>query len=125
MTLIKAIQAFDACRSNELSLEQKIGWVSELDRKINAEYLEIRGSDRFDGYSCGESLNEELKAPEEFSEIYTLYLNMKLDYMNGEISRYNNSALLFNRLYKELGDAFNRKTKVIKNTKIKVGDFNV
>lgn len=125
MTLIKAIEVFDACRSNELSLEQKIGWVSELDRKINAEYLEIRGFDKFEGYSCQESLNAELKAPEEFSEIYTLYLNMKLDYMNGEISRYNNSALLFNRLYKELGDALNREMKVIKNIKIKVGDLNV
>lgn len=125
MTLINAIQSFDACRSNELTLEQKVGWVSELDMKISAEYLEIRGHEKFEGYSCQESLNTELKAPEEFSEIYTLYLNMKLDYMNGEISRYNNSALLFNRIYRELGDALNRKTMVSKNTKIKAGDLYV
>ena len=125
MTLIEAIQAFDDCRSNELSLEQKIMWISELDKKISAEHLEIRGYERFNGYSYQHSMNEVVKAPEEFSEIYTLYLNMKLDYMNGEISRYNNSALLFNRAYKELGDAINRKLKVLKNSKIKAGDLYV
>ena len=41
------------------------------------------------------------------------------------VSRYNNSAAVFNRLYKEMGDAINRKTKVIKNTRIKAGDFYV
>jgi hypothetical protein len=50
---------------------------------------------------------------------------MKLDYFNGEITRYNNSATLFNRIYKEMGDAINRKTKVTKNAKIKVDDLYV
>ena len=35
MTLIKAIEDFDAYRSNSVSIEQKIQWISELDKKIN------------------------------------------------------------------------------------------
>lgn len=125
MTLIEAIQEFDSQRRNEVSIEQKIKWISELDKKINAEYLERRGAEVFSGYSERGSLDVVLKAPSEYTEIYSLYLNMKLDYMNGEIARYNNSAMIFNRLYKEMGDAINRKTKVKVNTKIKAGDLYV
>ncbi len=125
MTLIKAIQEFDALRRNEVAIEQKIKWISELDEKISADYLEVRGYEPFSGYGGRCSLEIELKAPAEYGEIYTLYLNMKLDYMNGEITRFNNSAVLFNRLYKEMGDAINRKTKVKANIKIKAGDLYV
>ena len=125
MTLIKAIEDFDAYRSNSVSIEQKIQWISELDKKINSEYLEIRGGEAFTGYTITTPYDTELKASSEFSEIYPYYMNMKLDYFNGEITRFNNSAKLFNRLYKEMGDAINRKTKVSKNTKITVGDLYV
>lgn len=125
MTLIQAIQEFDALHRNEISIEQKINWISELDKKINSEYLVPRGAENFDGYNERCSLDVDLKAPAEYTELYSLYLNMRLDYMNGEINRYNNSAMLFNRLYKEMGDAINRKTKVKVNTKIKAGDLYV
>ncbi len=125
MKLINAIGDFDKSRSNQVTLEQKILWISELDEKINGEYLEPRGAEAFEGYCITTPGETPLRAPGGFGEIYTLYLNMKLDYMNGEIVRYNNSAAVFNRLYKEMGDAINRKTKVIKNTRIKAGDFYV
>jgi hypothetical protein len=125
MKLINAIEDFDNCRSNQLSAEQKIKWISELDHKIFCEYLQARGEESFLGYSSLTPCETVLKAPEEYSEIYSLYLNMKLDYLNGEITRFNNSTQLFNRLYKEMGDAINRKTKIPKNTKIKAGDLYV
>ncbi len=125
MTLIKAIESFDVHRSNSISMEQKIQWISELDKKISSEYLEIRNGEKFEGYTTTTPHETNLKAPSEFSEIYSYYMNMKLDYFNGEITRYNNSATLFNRIYKEMGDAINRKTKVAKKTKIKVDDLYV
>lgn len=125
MTLINAIEEFDKYRKNDVSPEQKIKWISELDRKINSDYLLLRGGNSFENYSLQTPYTTQLKAPEEYSEIYSLYLNMKFDYINGEITRFNNSAMLFNRLYKEMGDAINRKTKVMVNTKIKAGDLYV
>jgi hypothetical protein len=50
---------------------------------------------------------------------------MKLDYMNGEIGRYNNSAMLFNRMYKEMHDFINRQEKIPVNTDLKAGDYDV
>ncbi len=125
MTLINAIEEFDTHRSNNLSLKSKIRFISELDSKINSEFLEIRGGEPFFGYDLATSQETKLKAPLEYSEIYSLYLNMKLDLINGEITRYNNSAMTFNRLFREMGNFINRKVKVTKNNKLKVGDIYV
>ncbi len=125
LTLINAIEEFDAHRSNSLSLKSKIRFISELDSKINSEFLEIRGGEPFFGYDLTTPQQTVLKAPLEYSEIYSLYLNMKLDLINGEITRYNNSAMLFNRLFREMGNFINRKFKVAENKKIKVGDSYV
>ena len=125
MTLVNAIEEFDNYRDNKVSLEQKIKWINELDRKINNEYLLIRGGESFEDYTITTPGDIQLKASKEYSEIYSLYMNMKLDYINGEITRFNNSAVLFNRMYKEMGDAINRKTPVRAKTKIKAGDLYV
>lgn len=125
MTFMKAIENFDSERANSVSLERKIEWVSQLDYKISAELLEPRGEEKFGGYTQSTSLETELKAPDEYGEIYPLYMNMKLDYQNGEIARFNNSTLLFNRIFKELSDFINRKKAVVNNTSIKAVDLLV
>lgn len=125
MTLAKAIENFDFQRSNSVTLERKIEWLSQLDYKISSEINQLRGGKAFKGYTELTSLGTELEAPDEYSEIYTTYMNMKLDYMNGEIARFNNSAMLFNRMYKEMSDFVNRKQAVIKKTSIKAGGLYV
>ncbi len=125
MTLAKALEAFDSERLNNVSVEIKKEWVSQLDSKIYAEILKERGRSGFKGYGVLTPPDVTLLAPEEYGEIYSLYMNMKLDYMNGEIGRFNNSALLFNRMYKEMYDSINRKNAVTRKTKIKVGDLIV
>lgn len=125
MTLMQAVESFDSERANSVSIERKITWVSQLDYKISNELLVPRGARHFTGYTENTPLTTELKAPEEYKEIYPLYMNMKLDYMNGEIARFNNSTLLFNRMYKEMSDFINRNKAVIKKTEIKAGDLIV
>lgn len=125
MTLAKAIENFDAERINKISLERKIEWISQLDKKIHTEILAPRGDEDFKGYTVETTFTTELKAPDSYGEIYNLYLNTKMDYMNGEIGRFNNSAMLFNRMYKEMHDAINRATPVSRKTKIKAGDILV
>ena len=125
MTLGKVIEAFDKERANAVPLGMKIRWISSLDMKISSTLLEVRGGEKFGGYDETCSLQLQLKAPEEYAEIYGLYLNMKLDYLNGEIGRFNNSAMLFNRMFKEMSDFINRKTKVSKNIPVKAGKLYV
>ncbi len=125
MILSKAIENFDSERSNSVTLERKIEWISQLDYKVSSEFLENRGGEKFTGYTASTPLETTIKVPDEFGEIYSLYMNMKLDYMNGEIGRLNNSTMLFNRMYKELGDHINRKKPVSNKTSIKAGDLCV
>ncbi len=125
MTLMKAVENFDSERANSVSIERKIAWLSQLDYKFSVEVQEPRGEEEFEGYTEATPLSTELRVPDEYGEIYSLYMNMKLDYMNGEIARFNNSALLFNRMYKELTDFINRKKSVVIKNKIKAGDLLV
>ncbi len=125
MTLSDIIERFDKERKNELSIDIKLRWISQLDMKISSEILSDRQGEAFHGYDSTSPLGTAVKAPEEYGEIYICYLNMKLDYMNGEIGRFNNSAMLFNRMYKEMHDFINRKERVKVNTKIKAGKLYV
>lgn len=125
MLLSKAIENFDMERANSVFLDRKIQWLSQLDYKIFSEFLCCRGEENFTGYDVCTPLDTVLKAPDEYAEIYSLYMAMKLDYMNGEIGRMNNSAILFNRMYKEMGDYINRSCPVAKKAKIKAGDLIV
>lgn len=125
MTLAKVIENFDNERKNSLPYGQKVNWLSQLDMKISSELLEPRGEGDFSGYTETTSPETVVRAPEEYCEIYGLYLNMKLDYLNGEIARFNNSASLFNVTYSEMSDFINRRKKVLKNTQIKAGALYV
>lgn len=125
MTLSDIIEGFDKERKNELSLDVKLRWLSQLDMKISSEILSERRTEEFYGYDGTTPLTTVAKAPDEYGEIYICYLNMKLDYMNGEIGRFNNSAELFNHMYKEMQDFINRRSKVLINRKIKAGKLYV
>lgn len=125
MTIAQAIQRFDNQRVNGTSFELKVQWLSQLDYKIWAEILEPRGTERFEGYTLETPQNKELFAPDTYGELYIYWLNMMLDYVNAEISRFNNSNLMFNRLYKEYCDYVNRTTPIPQNNTIKAGDLIV
>ena len=125
MTISEIIENFDDERTNNVSIITKKRWISQLDLKIWGEILKPRGDKDFYGYGKEINLDTIVKAPDEYAEIYNLYMNMKLDTMNGEIGRSNNSTLLFNRMYKEMHDYINRGEAALKNTALKVGDYNV
>ena len=125
MTLAEIIENFDSERTNNVSILTKKRWISQLDLKIWGEILKPRGDKEYIGYGKEIPLDAVVYNDTASAEIYTLYMNMKLDYMNGEIGRYNNSAMLFNRMYKEMHDFINRKEKLPQITDLKAGDYDV
>ena len=84
-----------------------------------------RGYGDFKGYDLETPQNTILAVPDVYGEIYEYYIKMNIDLRNGEIERFNNNAVLFNRTYKELFDYINRKEAVKKQTKISAGDLIV
>ena len=125
MTLSDAIENFDREHPNSCPFYLKLQWISQLDHKIYAEILMPRGYGEFKGYDLETSQNTSLAAPDAYGEIYSYYIKMNMDLRNGEIDRFNNTAVLFNRTYKELFDFINRKTAVKEQARIKAGDLIV
>ena len=125
MTALKALEIFNNETENEIADELKKQWLSELDVKIAGEVNNGRNTLSKTAFLHDNALTTELTAVNEFSEIYIAYLRMKMNYMLGEIERYNNSAAIFNRLYYEMTNFVSRNyQKKIKNS-IKVELNNV
>ncbi|MBQ4103469.1 MAG: hypothetical protein IJC90_03295 [Clostridia bacterium] len=125
MTALKALEIFNNETENEISDELKKQWLSELDVKIAGEINKGRNSLSQIGFLPEKALTTELTAVDEFSEIYISYLRMKMNYMLGEIERYNNSAAIFNRLYYEMSNFVSRNYQTITKNSIKVEFGNV
>lgn len=125
MTVEKVLELFDKETENDVSVELKKQWLSELDLKIANELNKGRAG--LDGVAYTPDKNDSfnLNAPEEYSEIYIVYLTMKMNYMLSEIERYNNSATIFNRLFYEMSNYISRSFKYDKNNAIKVELNNV
>ncbi len=119
MTVKRAMELFCEERQNSVSEELLMFWLSQLDMKIFCELLKNRGMDEFKGYVLSSDKGKTLLAPEEYCEIYTAYLTMQTDRINGETIRFNNSAQIFNRLYYELSCYISRSTPVKKRAEIK------
>lgn len=120
MTVLKALEIFDEENENDISDDIKKRWLSELDLKIVGELNKNRDGLSKVGYTVEENDATELNAPEEFSEIYIIYLKMKMNYMLCEIERYNNSASLFNRLFYEMANYISRNFKMSIKNSVKV-----
>ncbi|MBO5895803.1 MAG: hypothetical protein J6Q83_00765 [Clostridia bacterium] len=125
MTLYDAISLFDKEHPNNADFSLKVQWLSQLEHKVYAEMLSPRGAGDFTGYTLETPQNTTLAVPDAFCEVYVYYLKMCLDLHNGEIDRFNNSAVLFNRAYKELFDYINRSKRVVNSSRITAGDLIV
>ena len=101
MTIIEAINRIDEVKPNHYDQPQKIKWLSTLDGIIKKEVIDIHEGNEdvvFDGYTDDNALDE-LLVPAPYDELYIRYLEMQIDYANGEYGKYNNSMDLYNEAY--------------------------
>lgn len=100
MTIKECIDIVDSLKPNQYSIEDKVRWLSFIDRLIINDVLKTHEDydekyDLFDGYSA-DKLGEKLIAPAPYDQLYTEFVKMKIDEENGETARYNNTATMFN-----------------------------
>jgi len=108
MTCAEAITAADALRPNQYPAEQKLRWLGELDAKL---LNELRPLDPTLPEAVPETLtlSDTLLAPFPYAgELYTTWLFTRIDYHNGEIARYNQSAALFQQAFRDCVSHWNR-----------------
>jgi hypothetical protein len=111
MNISEAISLVNTLKPNQYSDSQKIAWLSQLDGKIFLELIKTHmgGIDAFHGYTADVDLETELLVEFPFSqEIYNYYLQSMIDRENGEVSKYNQSAAMFNEAYQAYVGWYNR-----------------
>lgn len=98
MTPNKAIEKVDRLKPNSYSEEDKLGWINELDGMVQRLVFQ---SDTVKEYVYPNDLETELLVPAPYDDVYTLFLEAKIDYYNREYGNYNNSAMMFEAQYNE------------------------
>lgn len=111
MRIIDAITKIDDLKHNTYSQTDKIGWLSRLDFMVKQMIIDTHegGEDMvFTGYGPDTDLSTQLLVPEPFDDVYLKWLEMQIDYANGEIGRYNNSRELYNAAWNAYQNYYNR-----------------
>jgi hypothetical protein len=111
MTIMEAIHRIGTVKPNGYDQPQKIKWLSTLDGIIKGEIIDTHegGEDvAFEGYTEGTNLSTELLVPAPYDDIYIRYLEMQIDYANGEYGKYNNSKVMYNETYTAFKKFYNR-----------------
>ena len=111
MTIIEAIHRINTVKPNGYDQPQKIKWLNTLDGIIKKEIIDTHeGGEEvvFNGYTEDTNLLTELLVPAPYDDIYIRYLEMQIDYANGEYARYNNVMKAYNNAYSSYFRYYNK-----------------
>lgn len=111
MTLIEAINRIDSLKPNGFLQEDKVRWLSNLEGSIKSEIIDKHeGAENvtFNGYNESTNLNTVLLVPAPYDDVYVRYLEMQMDYTNGEYARFENSVTMYNNAYSAFERHYNR-----------------
>lgn len=111
MTIMETLYRIDEVKPNSYSQAEKIKWLSSLDGTIKSEIIDTHegGEDVvFNGYNENTPLDTPLLVPAPYDDIYLRWLEMQIDYANGEYGKYNNSMMVYNTAYTSYANYYNR-----------------
>ena len=111
MTIIEAINQIDNLKHNTYTQADKVKWLSRLDSMVMRLVIETHeGGEYVDfyGYDDTTDMDTDLLIPEPFDEAYLRWMEAQIDYTNGEYDKYNNSMEMFNTVWKDYQNFYNR-----------------
>ena len=112
MTIKECIDIVDSIKPNQYSVIDKVRWLSFIDKLIINDVLKTHDGydgryDNFTEYST-DKLSVQLIADSPYDRLYIAFIKMQIDGENGEMSRYNNSANIFNTYMTEYRKYYNK-----------------
>ena len=86
----------------------KLRLLSEIEGRVKVELLGIVPEETavFDGKTPDDT---ELCAPHPYDQLYWLYVLTMMDYLSGDLGRYENGATMFNAAYQSYGKWLKRQ----------------
>ena len=110
MTIHEAISYIDSVKPNKYPEATKVTWLSTLDGIIKKEIIDTHeGGENieYSPYTESTPISRKLIVDHPYDDIYTKFLEMQIDYYNGEYDRYNNSKVIYNSAYEEYTKYYN------------------
>lgn len=104
---------------DEVSLAEWCGVVNVINKRIFDNIISRHHTDM--SYTEIKSGEDELPVPDEYCDIYPLFVYADRALARNEIVRYNNSMQAFNVLYNRYADYINRTYMPIQTASIKLG----
>jgi hypothetical protein len=99
MTIAEVLSKVDRLKPNQVAEADKIGWLSDSDMSIFKTIIQAHegaeDAPAFSGYGEEADRGTVLLAEPPFDRLYLYYLYMQIDYVNAELQKYNNDALLY------------------------------
>ena len=120
MKIGEAITTLDELKANTYTRQNKIMWLSRLDNMVTVNVLRhYVGNEEFEftGYDENTDPEIELLMPEPFAEAYIRYMSAQIDLHNADYEEYNNTVELFNDMYQQFKNWYNRNHTAIIATK--------
>lgn len=112
MKICEAVSRIDELKPNSYSEGEKIEWLSRLDARIHGEVVMTHQheptEESFTAYSGETDRETDLLAKAPYDSLYIYYLESQIDYHDGEMAKFNNSAAMFNSAYAEYANHINR-----------------
>lgn len=114
MKLKEAISQFDELLPNSLSDSLKTKWISEIDNLVCDLHMNyVLSEDETAKFAAWSSYTEadsdtELLIPEPYEDAYLYYMTSKLNYIQQDIPRYNNSQAMYQNLWDKYSGGVNR-----------------
>ena len=111
MTISEAIDNFDTLMPNTFTTVDKISWLSQLDGLIKTSIIDTHEGwedVELNGYDRETPMGTVLLVGEPYDEIYYLWMESRLHYLNGELVKYNNAIERYNDLFQTYSNWYNR-----------------
>lgn len=119
MTITEAIARIDTLKPNKYTNEEKRTWLSTLDHEIFNDIVSTHEHPPIESFEPYTNNSTELLAYAPYDEeLYPAYLGMMIDRANGEIDRYNQSAVIYNNALLTFRNHYNRTHRPLRSGRI-------
>lgn len=109
-TIREAIDRVDKLMPNQYTEEQKLLWLSEIDGMINNDVIQTHqaGAEALAAYTT-EDMDKQLLVGHPYGrQLYEHWLMAQICLENGEMAKYNQQITLYNGMYQNYSDWYNR-----------------
>ena len=108
MTIETCMSLVEAVRPGGVDAAVRLRLLGEIEGKVRVELHgeSPDGSWEFDGDTPAGTV---LCVPHPYDQIYLLYLMAMMDYISGDMERYENGAAMFNAAYQSYGKWLKRR----------------